>query len=290
MWVRRPSVRRATSGVAVATFLCAIGGCAEDRAANSVAKRTPIAVTAEGVEIMEVVKHERERTVEAAVVAGGEERQATFAPLLDGPLPFGMVATLRSTNGDELMQIAFGWNEQTETNWVRGQLDGDVFELTQSVVDERRREEYVINGRPLTLEYPDLSPVLAARAASEFRRGAPTTSEDPDVIEFVDRMREFEAFTANAPSRWLDEDRDGHVLISLLGDPAFAGILHEGDTNGAIQPSIIGATCRSLTLCASIACRFAPGSLVCSLCWAGATLCAIVDWICSVLGCSCCYD
>jgi hypothetical protein len=282
-------VRRWTAGVAATSFLVAIGGCAEDRGANSDPKRTPIAVTEGGVEILEVVKNERERTVEAAVVAGGEERQATFAPLLDGPLPFGVVATLSAGDGEELVQVAYGWDDQARSNWTRQQTDDDVFELMRTVEDDRVREEYTINGRTLVLEYADLAPVIASKATAEFRRGAPITSQDPKVIEFVDQLRAFDVFAAENPNLLLTTDADGQLLSSLLGDPVFARTMF-GDEAGAISKSIVGALCRAFVQCASIGCRVIPASVLCGVCTAGAMACIALDLYCAWAGCGCCFN
>lgn len=284
--VRRTGVRRWTAGIAAASFLVAIGGCAEDRAANSDSARTPIVVTTGGVEIMEVVKNENERTVEAAVVAGGEERQATFAPLLDGPLPSGIVATLHSGDGRELVQLAYGWDEYAGANWVRQQIEDDVFELMRTVVDERVREEYVINGRVLVLEYTELPPVVAAKATAQYRRGEPTTSSDPDVIEFVDQLREFDTFTREISNRVLAENADGQLLTSLLGDPVFASTLEEKDKGDVVVPrSILGAVCHLFVQCMAISCRISPLSTICGICTAGTLACAFIDIFCSWAGC-----
>jgi hypothetical protein len=287
--MRRTGVCRWTVSIAATSFLAAIGGCAEDRAANSEPERTPIAVTAGGIEIMEVVKNERERTVEVVVVAGGEERQATFEPLLDGPLPFGMVATLHSNDEAEVVQIAFGWNEHSGANWTRQQVGGDVFELMRTVADERVREEYALNGKTLVLEYADLAPVVASRATAEFLRGAPNTSQDPEVIEFVEQLRTFDAFAAENPNRLLTADADGELLPSLFGDPVLASTVF-GDEPGMISKSIIGATCRALVTCMSISCRLRPGSLGCLLCTAGVSACQFLDLLCAYMGCNCCFD
>jgi len=277
-------------GAVAASFLVAIGGCAEDRAANSDSKRTPIAITAGGVEIMEVVKNEHERTVEAVVVAGGEERQATFAPLLDGPLPFGVVTTLRSGTGEELVQVAYGWDEQGRANWTRQQIEGDVFELMRTVVDERVREEYTVNGRTLVLEYTDLAPVVASQATARFLRGEPNISTDPEVIEFVDQLRAFDAFAAENSNLVLAPNADGELLTLLLGDAVFAGTLGEEEPGNGVPRSIVGAVCRAFVQCASIGCRFAPGSVVCGVCIAGAMACMALDMYCAWAGCGCCFD
>lgn len=287
--VRRTGVRRWTAGVAATSFLVAIGGCAEDRGANSDPKRTPIAVTEGGVEILEVVKNERERTVEAAVVAGGEERQATFAPLLDGPLPFGVVATLRAGDGEELVQMAYGWDDQPTSNWTRQQVDDDVFELMRTVEDDRVREEYTVNGRTLVLEYADLAPVIAARATAEYRRGAPITSQDLEVIGFVDQLRAFDAFAAENPSQLLTAGDDERLLSVLLGDPVFARTVF-GDETGMVSKSIVGATCHALVTCMSISCRLNPLSFVCGVCTAGTIACVFLDVFCAWAGCNCCFD
>jgi hypothetical protein len=287
--VRRTDVRRWTTCFAATSFLVAIGGCAEDRAANSDAKRPPIAVTAGGVEIMEVVKNEQERTVEAVVVAGGEEKQATFAPLLDGPLPFGMVAALHSKDGDGLVQIAYGWDEPAGANWTRQQIEGDVFELMRTVVDDRVREEYTINGNTLILEYADLAPVAASKATAEFLRGAPNSSQDPEVIEFVEQLRTFDGFTAENPSRLLTANADGQLLSSLLGDPVLASTVF-GDESGMISKSIVGSFCRALVTCMSISCRLSPLSFVCGVCTAGTVACVLFDLYCAWAGCGCCFD
>jgi hypothetical protein len=279
-------VRRWTACIAAASFLVAIEGCAEDRAANSDSERTPIVVTTGGVEIMEVVKNEHERTVEAAVVAGGEERQATFAPYLDGPLPSGIVATLRSGDGEELIELAYGWDEHAGANWVRQQIEGNVFELMRTVVDERVREEYTINGRSLVLEYTELPPVVAARVTAQYRRGEPTISNDPDVIEFVDQLRAFDTFTREIPNRVLAESADGQLLTSLLGDPAFASTLEEKkEPDDVIPRSIIGAVCHLFVQCMAISCRLVPLSTICGICTAGTLACAFIDVFCSWAGC-----
>lgn len=276
--VRRPTARRWTASIAAASFIVAIGGCAEDRAANSDSKRTPIAVTASGVEIMEVVKSENKRIVEAVIVAGGEERQVTFAPFLDGPLPFGFAATLSSVDGDALIQLKYGWDGSSGASWVQQQAGDDVLELTRTVVNGRVLEEYVVNGQSLALEYADLPPAVADKAFAKFLRGEPAISAVPEVVEFVAQLSKFDSFAANIPAGFLSEDANGQLLASLVNDPVFVGALVGDDVT---PNNLVTALCHAFTQCAAVICRFSPLSVVCGVCASGVLACIFIELFCA---------
>ena len=218
--VRRTDARRGIAGIAGVTFVLALAGCNEDRASNADAKE-PIAVTAAGVEIMEVVKREDTRTVEAVVVAGGEERQVTLAPFLDGPLPSGMRVALAPSGSNEATSLTFGWDARSGAASVRHELHGDVLEVERVVINGRVVEDYTFGGQTLRLEYSDLSPAVMDKAIAIYQRGEPLIGVSADVIEFVTQLQAFDGFAAQLPSSFLSGSDDARLLASLIGDETF---------------------------------------------------------------------
>ncbi len=275
--LRRTDVRRSTSGIAGMTLMCALAGCERDHTSNADAKQ-PIAVTASGVEIMEVVTNENERTVEVAVVAGGEEREVTFAPLLDGPLPFGVSVSLSKSgrNHDvEPVVLALGGDPATGATWVRQQSGDDSLELSQVVVGGRVVEEYTFDGQRLHLEYADLSRVALEDATNKYLRGEPPDGSS-DLVEFAAALREFEGFAAQLPSSETSENADGELLTSLLRDWTFVSAI----VGERVTQSRPDALCRYFNTCAAISCRFFAGTQICTVCVAGSLACMFMDLMC----------
>lgn len=277
-WVRRADVRRGTSGVAAVALLCAVAGC-EDRASNT-GDTQPIAVTESGVEILKVVRDENRRTVEAVVVTGGEERQVTFEPTLDGPLPFGMSARVSPNDGSERIQLAFGWDEHSGAAWVRQTSGDDSLELTRYIVQGRVVEEYVFNGQALLLQYANLSDGSLDKAADMYARGELFESTSPDVVEFGTQIQLFESFAAQLPSSFIVPNSDGELLTSLLGDPVFVStVTGEFITHDNLKKTL----CSSFNTCAAIACRIYPLGTICGVCVAGSLACLFTEWFCLVM-------
>jgi hypothetical protein len=274
--VRRLTVRRWTTGMVAASFLVALAGCEGDRTSNA-DDRKPIGVTASGVEIVEVVRNEKERIVEAVVVAGGEERQVTLAPVLDGPLPSGMTATVRPTGDDGPVELAYGWDEHSGATWFRQDSDGDTIELTRTTVQGRVVEDYVFGDRSLRVVYADLSPVVLDKAIDKHLRGESLDGASPEVVEFAGAMRAFEEFAAQLPSTFASENEDAALLTSLLADPVFAGAIVGED----VTPNRPDALCNAFNICAALTCRFLPYPNLCAACAAGVLACMFMDWFCS---------
>ncbi len=274
--VRRADVRRGSAGIVATTFLVALAGCGGDRTSNADDKK-PIAVTASGVEIMEVVENKDMRTVEAVVVTGGEERRVTFAPVLDGPLPSGVSASLHASDGSESIRLTYGWDENSGATWFRQQADGDTFEFSRTIVQGRVVEEYAFNEQFLRLQYADLPQVIADKAVEKYSRGESLTGASPPVVEFVGELQEFEAFAAQLPGAFESASDDGAFLTSLLGDPVFAGAI----VGEEVTPNRPDGLCNFFNVCMAIACRVLPNPHLCAACTAGALTCLFMDWFCS---------
>lgn len=274
-WVRCAAARRLTVGIMGAVLLCAMAGC-EDRANNADAKR-PIAVTASGVEIMEVFTDEVTRTVEAVVVAGGEERQVTFEPLLDGPQSFALRTVLPSTEA-EAIELSFGWDNGSGATWVRQSIGGDTFELERSVANGRVYEAYRFNEQTLVLEYADLPADLLSKAVAKYRRGESMNTTSADIVEFVTQLPAFDAFAAELPTEITSPSNDGQLLTSLLADPVFT----ETVLGVRITDNVVSGLCTRFGQCAAVFCRFLPNSVVCGVCVSGVFACIFMEWICAM--------
>jgi len=276
--VRRAGVRRFTSIVVCATVVLALAGCDDDRATDA-NERQPIAVTASGIAIMEVARDEHARTVEAVVVTGGEERQVTLAPFLDGPLPSGFTATVNVARGEVPTEVAYGWDQSTGATFFRQRTGRDTFDLSLGAVQGRVVEEYAFNGQSVRLEYADLAPVVLNEVVDRYLRGDAMTDASAEVVEFVGELREFEAFAAQVPNAAAPDTEDGALLKSLLGDPTFASLVAGGEQTTAARPD---GLCRFFNTCAAVACKLVGTSHICTVCLAGSLACAFMDLMCSM--------
>jgi hypothetical protein len=253
-----------------------MAGCQEDRTNNADAKK-PIAVTASGVEIMEVLADEAMRTVEAVVVAGGEERQVTFEPLLDGPQSFAVRTVLPSTDA-EAIELSFGWDDASGATWVRQSVGNDTFELERSISNGRVHEAYRFNEQALVLEYADLPADIVSKAVAKYRRGESMTGTSADVVEFVTQLPAFDTFAAQLPAEFTAPSDDGQLLTSLLADPVFT----ETVLGVRITNNVVSGLCSRFGQCAAVFCRFLPNSVVCGVCVSGVLACIFMEWICAM--------
>ncbi len=273
-WVRTMEVRGGTSVIAGAALVASLAGC-NDRGSNVDAKK-PIATTESGVEILEVVKDENARTVEAVIVARGEERRVTMEPLLDGPLPSGFSASLTSSVRDAPTSVAYGWDDASGATWFQQSSGSDTFAMTRIVANGRVSEEYVFNERSLRLEYADLGPTITDKAVNKYIGGESLAGATPDVIELAEAMLQFETFAADLPPTVTTETADGQLLTSLLGDPVFATMVVGDD----VTPNRPDGLCRTFNLCAAVSCRVTPLGWICGVCLAGSLACLFMDWFC----------
>jgi len=251
----------------VAAAATLLSGC-EDRSNNSNA-RAPIAITRAGIEIVDVTRRMDRRTVEAVIVAGGEERQVTMKPLLDGPLPSGFTAQL--DGGDE---IAYGWDERSGAVWFLQQSGENHFEMTRIVAQGRVAEEYVINDRSLHLDYADLPASITDKAVNKYVAGESLDGTSPEVVELAGAFAAFEAFAAELPSDMTSTDQS--LLNSLLSDPIFAGAI----TGEDVDPNRPDGLCKFFNVCAAISCKFIGNVQICTICAAGSLACLFMDWFC----------
>ncbi len=283
--VRHSGVCRVTSGVVATTVLLAFTGCEDDRASN-VETRKPVAITASGVEILEVVKDKAARTVEVAVATGGEEKLVVFEPLLDGPLPSGLRSSLQSADGTESVVVSYSWDDVNGTAWVRQEQGGDVLEISRVAVQDRVVEEYEFNGQPLRLEYADLSDAILSKIADKFRRGEPIDPPTPDVAEYIEQLEMFASFAAQIPPEFARSDGDAQLLGSLLGDGAFAAAIGDHEPSRVTTQGV----CRAAAACAAVACRlWGIGAAVCGVCVSAVMSCVAMTMICIFANCDCCF-
>ena len=243
-------------------------GCNDDSANNS-SVREPIAVTESGIEIVEVTRRMEERTVEAVIVIGGEERQVTMKPILDGPLPSGFTAQL--DGGDH---VAYGWSEHSGAIWFQQQSGENHFEMMRAVANGRVAEDYIFNDRSLHLEYVDLPASITDKALNKYAAGESLESASPEVVELADAFSSFESFVADLPAGMTSGDND--VLASLLSDPNFAVAI----TGEEPDPNRPDGLCKFFNVCAAISCKFLNNIQVCTICAAGSLACLFMDWFC----------
>ncbi len=251
----------------VAAAAAMLSGC-EDRTNNSNA-REPVAITQSGIEIVDVTRRMDTRTVEAVIVAGGEERQVTMKPLLDGPLPSGFTAQL--DGGDE---IAYGWDERSGAIWFLQQSGDMHFEMTRSVANGRVAEEYVFNDQTLHLDYADLPASITDKAVNKYVARESLDGTSAEVVELAGAFADFEEFAAELPSDMTSTDQS--LLTSLLSDPIFAGAI----TGEDVDPNRPDGLCKFFNVCAAISCKLIHNVQICTVCVAGSLACLFMDWMC----------
>lgn len=252
----------------VAAAAALLAGCDNDRSNNANA-REPVAITRSGIEILEVTRRMDERTVEAVIVAGGEERQVTMEPLLDGPLPSGFRAQI--DDGDE---IAYGWDERSGALWFQQQSGENHFEMTRIVAHGRVAEEYVFNNRSLQLDYADLPAAITDKAVNKYVARESLDGASAEVAELAGAFAAFEEFAAELPSDMTSTDQS--LLTSLLTDPIFARAI----TGDDVDPNRPDGLCKFFNVCAAISCKFINNIQICTICVAGSLACLFMDWFC----------
>ena len=267
-------VEKVVMFVATAALL---SGCDDDRANNSTA-REPIAITESGIEIIDVTRRMDERIVEAVIVAGGEERQVTVQPLLDGPLPSGVTTTLLGSDDRQLERRSYGWDANTGASFVRQESEDGVFEMTQTLAGGRVVEEYRFNHSVLRLEYAQLAPEHYDKITSKYLRGESLDDTTPAVQEFASSLRQFDEFASQLPASLTQQPEDD-VIGSLLNDRVFVSTV----TGEELAPTALkDMICNFFNTCAAFSCRFFGGSQVCTICLAGSLACLFLEWICTM--------
>ena len=261
----------------VAAAAALLAGCDDDRA-NNANTREPVAITQSGIEILSVTRRMDERTVEAVIVAGGEERQVTMEPLLDGPLPSGIVTTVTSRDG-ETIRRSYGWDASTGATYIREQSGQDDFELLRTPGAGRVVEQYRYNDIPLRLEFPEMSGEVYDKITSKVLRGESLDAATPGVREFAGAVEQFGEFAVQLPDRMTTSTAEGDLIGSLLTDPVFANAVTGEDV---IDLSLKDNICRFFNTCAAFSCRFFGTVQICTICLAGSLACAFLDLLCAM--------
>jgi hypothetical protein len=255
--------------------------------ANNSDTGSPVVVTGNGVEIMNVERDETRRTVVATVSQHGIQRSLTLAPLPDGPSP-GFTAILDDNGSFYEMSIAV--NEHTAEVWIRERTAVDEMTMTIRQADGRVFESYEINGERMAFERPDLPFVQMEKALARTRAGTIHTAATPELRETGEVLAAFDAFYAPTLSNTLNNNPAGELLMSLLEDDVMTGVVVGDDPAPDRKDGLAQRGCFVATRCAAVACLIGGSSNpICAACAGAATACAIVEIYCWFAGCDCCF-
>ena len=262
-----------------------VPACAERT--NNSDTNTPVAVTGRGVEIRTLERDEARRTVAATVVEHGIERHLTLAPLLDGPSP-GLVATI-DDNGS-FFELSLAVNEHTGEVWIRERTAVDEMTITLREHDGRVFESYDINGDRLAFDRPVLPPLQMDKALARYRAGAIHTAATPELRELGSVLADFDAFYTPTMSNTLNNNPAGDLLVSLFVDETFGSVVLGDDPSPDRKDGLGNRFCFVATRCGSLACLIGgAANPICAACAGAATACAIMEMVCWVAGCDCCF-
>jgi hypothetical protein len=270
------------SFIALALMLPA---CAE-RTNNSDAD-VPTTVTERGVEIRDVERDKTRRTVGATVVEHGIERHLTLVPLPDGPSP-GIVATL--DEGGSFFEIALAVDERTGEVWIRERTAVDEMTITLQPQGERMLESYDINGDRIAFNRPALADAQMYKAVQSYRAGTIHRAPSPELQELGGVFATFDAYYTPTLSNTLHNNPAGALLMSLLVDEAMGSVVVGDDPTPDRKDGLVQRGCFVATRCAGLACLLGGvGNPICDACAGASAACAIMEMVCWVVGCDCCF-
>jgi hypothetical protein len=286
LWSR--AVRRFMAVWGVFAFgVLPLAGCA-DKASNS-DSAAPLAVTKSGIQILEVERSEALRTVEATIAVAGEERRVAITKLFDGPLASGITARLTNEAGPDAFEFSIAADPATGEMWYRAQAGTDVLTASVHRTGARVYESYEINGDRFDVDYPALPPEQMQKAFARYRSGTLGQAVDADLQEINGKLSAFESFASAHEVPAFSGSGDGAVLASLLGDPAFAGLVSGDPIDPQRVDGLDYRTCLALSWCVTFSCAIPQFWWLCVPCSGGLIGCIIMEVICWFIGCDCCF-
>ncbi len=259
--------------------------CAE-RASNSDATTPPV-ITGRGVEITRIERSEPRRTVRATVSTHGVERCVTLAPLPDGPSP-GFTAVIE--NGESFFELAVAADEASGEIWFRERTDVDEMTMTLREHNGRMFERYEINGDAMSFDHAVLSPEQIEKALGYYHAGKIGSAATPEMRELGNVLAAFDAFYTPTMTNTLHGNPAGDLLMSLLEDEVFAGVVTGGDPSPERVDGAVSRLCWLAARCTALKCMFGgPSNSICVRCSGTVIGCAILELWCWWRGCNCCF-
>jgi hypothetical protein len=259
--------------------------CAE-RTSNSDATTPPV-ITGHGVEITRIERSEPRRTVRATVSTHGVEQCVTLAPLPDGPSP-GFTAVIE--DGDSFFELSLAADEASGEIWIRERTSVD--EMTMMLRQHRGRvfEQYEINGNAMSFDHAVLDPGQIEKALGHYRAGQIGSAATPEMRELGEVLAAFDAYYTPTMINTLHDNAAGDLLVSLLEDPVFAGVVTGGDPSPDRVDGTVARLCWLAARCTALKCMFGgPSNAICVRCSGTVIGCAILELWCWWRGCDCCF-
>jgi hypothetical protein len=244
------------------------------------------------VSVLDLVRDEQARRIEARILVGGSERHLTVKQPEGAPLPFGFCAELTDIDRNLLFGLQLAWNPDTpDSVWVKEETQSDWLTLFVRRSGNRVTEEYIVNDEPFSVDYPIVDSELSPYDVIDSVLSESTEQASPEAKELVARIADFKAFYERYAGNTLNANPDGEVLVSLLNDEDFVnyavggGITLKRGYDGALRSPTgrwFSRFCALASLCSAIKCVATPGNPVCLPCTGASVTCGIVivaEWI-----------
>ncbi|HEX5132938.1 MAG TPA: hypothetical protein VFX92_10680 [Candidatus Krumholzibacteria bacterium] len=286
--LKRLMNRQTRCGVAtvtILTFLPMVLSC--DGSTQSVDSQHPRSSTTNGVSVVQVSKDTSNHLISASVNIAGQPHRVDLAPAdWSVPVP-GITATLETAEGATVAELSIGWRESTGEVWLVQAMNGNTLSMHFFERDGMITEEYDANGDKVILTHAVLEHEQLAKAAAKYQTGQLVLAPDVALRELGVPFSRLAGFATRHPE-WTSENQpDWSALLAVMGDPTLANVVLGGDANPLRVDGLSRRTCLLLVLCATIGCIFLP--IACIPCSGGVIACAIMEVVCWVIGCDCCF-
>jgi hypothetical protein len=244
--------------------------------------------------ILTLAREEERRSVDATVEFGEEIRRVAISRWEDGPVP-GMVAEISTGEGEPLFRIEVAVDDATGHFWYRERTPSDQLAGSFRQTRDRVYEEYTVNGKTFTTDYPNIGPAGVQRVKAWYFQGALPSDATPAFREVTEKFAEFDEFYRSYRSGSLHDNREGEHLMAFLSDAEVATEV----TGKPVNPIPIDGTDASLRVegwdsrfCwASAFCmRFkCPTNPLCVPCTGATIACVFMEIACWIGDCDCCF-
>jgi len=250
---------------------------------------SPVYEKGGSIEIVDVTRDETKKIFRARVLRNDESRNIAITRADGAPFPGAMSAETRDDEGNLLYRIEMAMIPGEDALWFLEQTETDVLTAYIRRTRDRVYERYDINGETLEIDYPRLEDAAMDKIVARYLKGEELNST-PEVEEVAARLAEFDAFYSPHIGNSLHDNPDGELLVTLLSDPSFAGLV----TGEELDPQLIKdrtkRACWAALTCTGFKCKLGGlANPLCDACAGVAVACIIAEIACWFLGCDCCF-
>lgn len=260
------------AGVLMCLF--SLAGCNDDVERPERHERVALNTPGGTVFIQDPTRSVDERRFTAVVQGGGIDAILELEAIGD-EMTAGTTARLLDSQGRLLFSMGTSTNMSTGEFTITQSTPGDYMTISALVDDERVRERYDVNGNIATFEYAALSDDTQRRAVNYYKHGLPAERLTPEISQYIGQVSAFDAYYSSYRSSTLNDNSNGRLLVQILASGEMANVV-VGDTDPASW-QWLGDVCVAARGCMLLACRLAPESLVCWVCWAVSVACTFAS-------------